>query len=123
MKKGIRRFLMALLCVYLLIVSVFAKELVPGGNVIGLELQNKQVVVAGFDEKQGEAAKRAGLVRVYIPRENMLERFETCGVEVMMLDRIQQAVEKLLLPADILEPAEETKTSSLLPLAASGTPR
>ncbi|MBE6947447.1 MAG: SpoIVB peptidase [Ruminococcaceae bacterium] len=61
MKKGIRRVTMALFCVYLLICGVFAKELVPVGSVIGLELQDRQVVVAGFDEKQGAAAKAAGL--------------------------------------------------------------
>ena len=61
MKMILKRIAMAVLCAYLLIGSVFAKELVPVGQVVGLELQNKQVVVAGFDEKQGAAARDAGL--------------------------------------------------------------
>ena len=87
-----------------------------------ISVQGQIKPVGGVPEKV-EAAKRAGLVRVYIPRENMLERFEDCGVEVMMLDRIQQAVEKLLLPKEVLEHTEETKTGGLVPLVASGTPR
>ena len=61
MKMMLKRIAMTMLCAYLLIGSVFAKELVPVGQVVGLELQNKQVVVAGFDEKQGAAARDAGL--------------------------------------------------------------
>ena len=61
MKMMFRRIAMTVLCAYLLIGSVFAKQLVPVGQVVGLELQNKQVVVAGFDEKQGAAARDAGL--------------------------------------------------------------
>ena len=78
--------------------------------------------MGGVPEKV-EAAKRAGLVRVYIPRENMLERFENCGVEVMMLDRIQQAVEKVLLPKRILEEGEENRQTAGVTLIASAQER
>lgn len=61
MKMMFKRIVMTVLCAYLLIGSVFAKQLVPVGQVVGLELQNKQVVVAGFDENQGAAARNAGL--------------------------------------------------------------
>ena len=61
MKNMFRRIATAVLCVYLLSGIVFAKDLVPVGEVVGLELRNRQVVVAGFDEKQGAAAKTAGL--------------------------------------------------------------
>ena len=61
MKKLFRRTAVAVLCVYLLATSAFAKELVPVGKVVGLELHNDQVVVVGFDDKNGGAAKSAGL--------------------------------------------------------------
>lgn len=62
MKIAFRRIATAVLCVYLLTTTAWAKELVPVGKVIGLELQDKQVVVAGFDEQQGAAAKAAGML-------------------------------------------------------------
>ena len=62
MKKLFRRAAAAALCVYLLTTAALARELVPVGKVIGLELLDKRVVVAGFDEEQGAAAKAAGIL-------------------------------------------------------------
>jgi len=105
-------------------ISALTGRPVDGGCAITGEIsvQGQIKPVGGVPEKV-EAAKRAGLVRVYIPRENMLERFEDCGVEVMMLDRIQQAVERLLLPKDILETADEATAPGQLPLVASAAQR
>ena len=61
MKKMFRRIAGAVLCVYLLAGTAFAKELIPVGKIVGLELQDQQVVVAGFHEEPGAAAKAAGL--------------------------------------------------------------
>ena len=61
MKCTIRRMSTALLCIWLLATSVFGKELIPGGQVVGLELRDNRIVVAGFDEQQGKAAQAAGL--------------------------------------------------------------
>ncbi len=61
MKKIFRRIASAVLCVYLLALPALAKDLVPVGQVIGLELRDNQVVIAGFDQQQGAAAKAAGL--------------------------------------------------------------
>ena len=61
MKMTFRRIATAMLCVYLLVTTAFAKELVPVGKVVGLELKDQKVVVAGFHEEQGAEAKRAGL--------------------------------------------------------------
>lgn len=105
-------------------ISALTGRPVDGGCAITGEIsvQGQIKPVGGVPEKV-EAAKRAGLVRAYIPRENMLERFEDCGVHVLMLDRIEQAVEKLLLPKDIREKEAENAASPLLPLAASSTAR
>lgn len=61
MKCTIRRLASMALCILLLTTSVFGKELIPGGQVVGLELCDKRVVVAGFDEQQGAKAREAGL--------------------------------------------------------------
>ena len=62
MKMMFRRIATAVLCVYLLATTALAKDLVPVGEVIGLELKDRKVVVIGFDERQGAAAKAAGLL-------------------------------------------------------------
>lgn len=62
MKNLFRRIAGLALCIYLLAGTAYAKELVPVGQVVGLELQDRQVVVAGFDETRGQAAKAAGLL-------------------------------------------------------------
>lgn len=61
-KNLLRRIGLSMLCVYLLATTAFARELVPVGRVIGLELRSRQVVVAGFDEKRGAVARAAGLL-------------------------------------------------------------
>ncbi len=62
MKSLFRRIAGAALMIYLLAGTAFAKELIPVGQIVGLELQDRQVVVVGFDEEQGQAAKAAGLL-------------------------------------------------------------
>ena len=57
-----KRAVFAVLCLWLLSFPVeAARELVPVGQVIGLELRSGTVTVAGFDPQLGEAAKKAGL--------------------------------------------------------------
>ena len=51
-----------ILCLFLCVQTVGAAQLVvPGGQVIGLELQDNTVTVAAFDEVLGAAAKNCGL--------------------------------------------------------------
>ena len=61
MKCTIKRMTQTLLCVLILTTSVFGRELIPGGQIVGLELCDQRVVVAGFDEEQGKSAQAAGL--------------------------------------------------------------
>ena len=62
MKKIINRVAVLVLCVWLAVQSVSAaKVLIPGGQVIGLSLQDNTVTVAAFDQQLGQAAKDAGL--------------------------------------------------------------
>ena len=61
MKKFSKRIMLALLCLQVLIQGVGASALVPGGQVIGLELSDGSVTIAAFDEHTGKNAKNAGL--------------------------------------------------------------
>lgn len=61
MKRLFGGVLAATLCLYLLSPEVSAAELVPGGQVIGLELRDGSVSVAAFDETLGAPAKAAGI--------------------------------------------------------------
>lgn len=61
MKNLTKYIASAVLCLWLLPLNAFAKELVPVGQVIGLELQDNTVTVAAFDEELGAASKEAGL--------------------------------------------------------------
>jgi len=105
-------------------ISALTGRPVDGGCAITGEIsvQGRIKPVGGVPEKV-EAAKRAGLIRVYIPRENMMERFEECDIEVMMLDSITQAIDRLLLPALVREKEEDTQSVPILPLSASPSVR
>lgn len=59
--KFLTKYMALLLCFWLLPVTAFAKEVVPVGEVIGLQLQDNTVTVAAFDETLGAAAKEAGI--------------------------------------------------------------
>ena len=57
----IKRMAALVLCLWLLTISAAAKELIPVGQVVGLELQNGKVTVEGFDDTFGDNAQQAGL--------------------------------------------------------------
>lgn len=62
MKKFGFRMVLVVICLVLSIQTVLATEfLVPGGQVIGLDIQDGTVTVAAFDENFGKAAKECGL--------------------------------------------------------------
>ena len=56
------RFLLGVILIYLFAVSANAASyLIPGGQIVGLQLQDGSVSVAAFHEKLGENAKKSGL--------------------------------------------------------------
>ena len=62
MRKISIRISAILLCFFALAQTAGAtKLLVPGGQIIGLELQTDAVTVVAFDDALGKAAKNAGL--------------------------------------------------------------
>lgn len=61
MKKTFKSFIILLLCLNLLAIPAFARELVAVGQVVGLELSDNTVVVADFDPELSAAVQKAGL--------------------------------------------------------------
>ena len=62
MKKTISRVALAAMCLWALRGNASAQELlIPGGQVIGLQLYNHTVTVAAFDDVLGGDSKAAGL--------------------------------------------------------------
>ena len=59
--KGFRVIFTAVILYITAITASATQYLIPGGEVIGLELRDNTVTVAAFDEKLGSAAKAAGL--------------------------------------------------------------
>lgn len=68
-----------------------------------------------------EAARRAGLSRVLIPRGNDLERFRQAGIRVIPVDDFVEAAELMLLPACLSEEGEEKNGTLPGTRAALGT--
>ena len=96
-------------------VSALIGRPVDGGCAITGELsvQGQIRPVGGVPEKV-EAACLAGLNRVFVPRENLMEQLEGRGAEILPLDDITQAIDRLLLPPRLLE-----KPAESLPLPAA----
>ena len=86
-KHLLRRIGISVLCVYLLATTALAKELVPVGRIVGLELRDHQVVIAGFDEKKGASAKAAGL-----QGGDILQKID--DVTISCADDVRKALER-----------------------------
>ena len=62
MKKRISRIALAAMCLWLLRGGAYAQDLlIPGGQVVGLQVCDDTVTVAAFDDALGGEAKAAGL--------------------------------------------------------------
>lgn len=102
-------------------VSALTGKPVDGSCAITGEIgvQGQVRPVGGVPEK-GEAAIRAGLLRVFIPRENMLERFESCGAEIVLMDTLEKTLGQVLLPGALPESPADALPTAAAPLAAQG---
>ena len=62
MKKLASRLAGMLFCIFILCESVSAAEfLIPGGQLVGLQIRDNTVTVAAFDQQLGRNARSAGL--------------------------------------------------------------
>ena len=102
-------------------VSALTKKPVDGSCAITGEIgvQGQIKPVGGIPEKV-EAACHAGLLRVCIPRENMLERIEGCGAEIILMDTLEKTLDRVLLPGALPEKTSGQLLPELLPMAAQG---
>lgn len=84
--------------------AVVAASAITGRPVDGTVAVTGEVSVRGLVMPVGgvpqkvEAARRAGLDRVLVPRENRLERFDEMNMEILPVDTLEQALALMLLP-------------------------
>lgn len=100
-------------------VSALTGQPVDGSCAITGEIsvQGQIRPVGGVPEKV-QAACRAGLIRVCIPRENMMEQLESSPAEIILMDGLRAALDKVLLPKALPEQSAELIAVSSLPIAA-----
>ncbi|MBE5783022.1 MAG: ATP-dependent protease LonB [Clostridiales bacterium] len=101
-------------------ISALTGRPVDGSSAVTGEIgvQGSVLPVGGVPAKV-EAAKRAGLTRVLVPRENDMERFKEAGIRVIPIDHLEEALSYLLLPREVEEEKEEGASLVNAPLAAA----
>ncbi len=97
-------------------VSALTGQPVDGAAAVTGEIgvQGRALPVGGVPAKV-EAARKAGLSRVLIPRANEMERFREADIQVILIDTAQDAFREMLLPAAC---REEEETGALQQPAA-----
>ena len=87
--------------------AVVAASAMTGRPVDGRVAVTGEVSVRGLVKPVGgvpgkvEAAEHAGLIKVLIPAENQLERFEHTTIDVVPISTLGEALDLMLLPADV----------------------
>ena len=71
-----------------------------------ISVQGQVKAVGGVPEKL-EAARLAGIRRVFIPAENDMETLHTMGMEVRCVAELRQVLEEMLLPVTVEDAAAE----------------
>ena len=86
-----------------------------------ISVQGQVKPVGGVPAKL-EAARQAGIRRVYIPRDNDMEGLHDLGLEVRCVTELREVLEEILLPVTVQEstPADAPLPAGRLPLAAQG---
>lgn len=103
--------------------AVVAASALTGRPVDGRTAVTGEVSVRGLVKPVGgvpgkvEAAEHAGLTTVLIPWENQLERFEHTTIEVKPIRTLEEALERMLLPAAAEMPASSEPLPVSLPAA------
>ena len=83
-----------------------------------ISVQGRVLPVGGVPEKI-EAARKAGLSRVYIPRANDRPSFRQAGIRVTPVDTVQEALRLLLLPTGLSEGSSASQPGAAMPLTAA----
>ena len=83
-----------------------------------ISVQGRVKAVGGVPAKV-EAARLAGLTRVFIPAENAAETAHITGIEVIPVDTLSQVMDAALLPEENRQTAEPLLSVSIEPLPAA----
>ena len=117
MKKLTKYILCLLLCAFCLPVNAQAKDLIPGGQVIGLELRDNTVTVAAIDDTLGSACKSAGIA----PGDQIIS---IDGTAVRCAEDIRQALSRSHGTVSItVKRGEKEQTVSLSPQITGSGPK
>lgn len=103
--------------------AVVAASAITGRPVDGHVAVTGEVSVRGLVKPVGgvpgkvEAAEHAGLTTVLIPFDNQLERFEHTTIEVKPIRTLQEALDRMLLPAEAVRQTAVTNVPQSIPAA------
>lgn len=104
-------------------VSALTGQKVDGAAAVTGEIsvQGRVKAVGGVPEKL-EAARQAGIRKVFIPQENDMESVHDMGMEVRCVSTLKEVLEEILLPVTVEEdiPSESGAAIEMLPIAAQG---
>ena len=94
--------------------AVVAASALTGRPIDGHVAVTGEVSVRGFVKPVGgvpgkvEAAERAGLTTVLIPMDNRLERFEHTTIEVVPINTLEEAIDRMILPVTTVSREKST---------------
>ena len=108
--------------------TLVALSALTGRPVDGMAAVTGEITVQGRIRAVGgvpakvEAARLAGLSRVYVPAENAPETAHITGIEVVCVGRLEELLDGMLLPAETAEGHTEAAVvlPDMLPAAARG---
>lgn len=109
--------------------AVAACSAITGRAVDGCTALTGEISVHGAVRAVGgvpskvEAAKRAGLKRVLVPRENYLERFVGVGIEVLPVDTLEEVFGLMFDHNSMASNISQPSTSNVERLVAQGSPK
>ena len=113
----LRRMGLSILCIYVLAMTALARDLVPVGQIVGLELRDKQVVVAGFDEEKGGGAKAAGLCA-----GDVIQKID--GMDITCAEDVKKALERSGGTVTVqLQRHGKTESVSMTPVITADGPK
>ena len=103
--------------------AVVAASAMTGRPVDGHVAVTGEVSVRGLVKPVGgvpgkvEAAEHAGLTTVLIPFDNQLERFEHTTIEVKPIRTLEEALDRMLLPAEVALLSAQSNAAQSIPAA------
>ena len=104
-------------------VSALTGQKVDGACAVTGEISVQgQVKPVGGVPAKLEAARQAGIRKVFIPRDNDMEGLHELGMEVRCVSELREVLEEILLPVTVQEAElpDAPATAGQLPLAAQG---